>query len=51
MRRMRIVFATLFLIVLLNVGARCPTPQTTLPEGCERLGASGLLRCAGDQAN
>lgn len=43
---MRIVFALLLAIVLLNLGARCPTPAATPPQGCERIGTAGLLHCA-----
>lgn len=48
MRGMRMLLGLLFLIVLLNVGARCPTSAATVPEGCERVGSSGLLHCPSD---
>ena len=41
---MRVVYLTLGLIILLNIGANCRTPQVT-DKDCTPL-ASGLLHCA-----
>jgi hypothetical protein len=43
---MRIVYLTLAVFVLINVGAACRTPPA-LPGDCERV-AGGLVRCAPD---
>jgi hypothetical protein len=42
---MRMLFWIVAVVVLLNLGARCPVPQDPVPEGCERLGGAGLLHC------
>lgn len=45
---MRIVYLTLGLFILLNIGAACRTPPPA-PEGCE-LVSTGLLHCEEDAA-
>lgn len=44
--RMRFVYLTLGLFILLNIGAACRTPSPP-PQGCEHVSA-GLLHCKGD---
>lgn len=41
---MRIIYLTLGLYILINIGAACRTP-VEIAEGCERVG-SGLVHCA-----
>ncbi len=40
---MRIIYLTLGLYVLINIGAACRTP-VVLAEGCERI-SGGLVHC------
>lgn len=44
--RMRILYLTLAVFVLINLGAACRTPPA-VPADCERL-AGGLVRCTPD---
>ncbi len=46
---MRMVYLTLGLMVLLNIGANCRTPQIT-DEKCTPL-SSGLVHCAQTQVH
>jgi hypothetical protein len=43
---MRILYLTLGLFILLNIGAACRTPPPA-PQGCEPV-SGGLIRCKGD---
>lgn len=45
---MRIVYLTLGVFILLNIGAICRTPQA-VPENCEPV-SGGLIHCAGGKA-